>query len=159
MVAFPFSAEVFESLFFFLCRLDLNSSTFGFREICLPNDLRFSFSMLHCSSNHGFSLCFLVVLLNLKPACLHTSIKFCVNRSVIVSTLLLFSAVFSLFFVSLLSKSGLNSYFVLSSQTNFLNSLNVISSDRFPEHLFLCLALMRMKGNNGPIGGVPDSWQ
>ena len=74
-----------------------------------------------------------MVLLNLKPACLHTSIKFCVNRSV---TLLLFSAVFGLFFVSVLSKSRLNSYFALSSQTNFLNSLNVISSDLFPEHLF-----------------------
>ena len=131
-----------------------NSSTFGFREICLPNDLRFSFSMLHCLSNHGFSLCFLVVLMNLKPACLHTSIKFCVNRSVIVSTLL-FSAVFSLIFVSVLSKSRLNSYLALSSQSNFLNLLNVISSDCLPDHLFLCFN-MRMKGNNGPIGGVPD---
>ena len=133
-----------------------NSSTFGFREICLPNDLRFSFSMLHCLSHHGFSLCFLVVLMNLKPACLHTSIKFCVNRSVIVSTLLLFSAVFSLIFVSVLSKSRLNSYLALSCQTNFLNSLNVISSDCLPDHLFLFSALIRMKGNNGPIGGVPD---
>ena len=88
-----------------------------------------------------FSLCFLVVLMNLKPACLHTSIKFCVNRSVIVSTLLLFSAVFSLFFVSVLSKSRLNSYFALSSQTNFLNSLNVILSDCLPEHLFLCFSI------------------
>ena len=88
-------------------RLDLNSSTFGFREICLPNDLRFSFSMLHCSANHGFSLCFLVVLLNLKPACLHMSIKFCVNRSVIASTLLLFSAVFSLFFFLYFLRFGL----------------------------------------------------
>ena len=140
MLAFLFSAQVFESLFF-LCRFDLNSSTFGFREICLPNDLRFSFSMLHCSSNHGFSLCFLVVLMNLKPACLHTSIKFCVNRSVIVSTLLLFSAVFSLFFVSVLSKSRLNSYFALSSQTNFLNSPSVISSDLFSEHFFLCFSI------------------
>ena len=97
-----------------------------------------------------------MVLLNLKPACLHTSIKFCVNRSVIVSTLLLFSAVFSLFFVSILSKSRHNSYFALSSQTIFLNSLNVTSPDRFPEHLFCVLALMRMKGDNGPIGGIPD---
>ena len=79
--------------------------------------------------------------MNLKPACLHTSIKFCVNRSVIVSTLLLFSAVFSLFFVSVLSKSRLNSFFALSSQTNFLNSLDVISSDRLPEHLFLCFSI------------------
>ena len=90
---------------------------------------------------NGFSLCFLVVLLNLKPACLHTSIRFCVNRSVIVSTLMLFSAVFSLFFVSILSKSRPNSYFALSSQTNFLNSPNVISSDRFPEHLFSCFSI------------------
>ena len=140
MLAFLFSAQVFESLFF-LCGLDLNSSMFGFREIWLPHDLRFSFSMLHCSSNHGFSLCFLVFLLNLKPACLHTSIKFCVSRSVIVSTLLLFSTVFSLFFVSILPKSRLNSYFALSSQTNFLNSLNVILSDCLPEHLFLCFSI------------------
>ena len=138
---------------FFLCRLDLNSSPFGFREICLPNDLRFSFSMLHCSSNHGFSLCFLVVLLNLKPACLHISVKFCVNRSVIVSTLLLFSAVFSLLFVSILSKSRLNSCFALSSQTNFLNSLNVISSDRFPGHLFCCFSI-----NANERGQWSDRW-
>ena len=76
------------------------------------------------------------MLLNLKPACLHTSITFCVNRPVIASTLLLLSAVFSLFFVSILSKSRHNTYFALSSQTSFLNSLNVISSDLFPEHLF-----------------------
>ena len=64
---------------------------------------------------------------------------------------------FSLFFVSIPSKSRHNTYFALSSQTSFLNSLNVKSSDRFPEHLFLCvLALMRMKGNNGPIGGVAN---
>ena len=96
------------------------------------------------------------MLLNLKPACLHTSIKFCVNSSVIAPTLLLFSAVFSLFFVSILYKSRHDTYFALSFQTSFLNSLKVISSDRFPEHLFCVLALMRMKGNNGPIGGVAN---
>ena len=88
-----------------------------------------------------------MVLLNLKPACLHMSIKFGENRSVIVSTLLLFSAVFSLFFVSILSKSRLNSYFALSSQTNLIV---------FQSTFFCVLALMQMKGNNGPIGGVPD---
>ena len=80
----------------------------------------------------------------------------CLFAYVIVSTLLLFSVVFSLFFVSMLSKSRHNSYSALSSQTSFINSLNMISSDRFPEHLFCVLALIRMKGNNSPIRGVPD---
>lgn len=125
--------------------------------VCQPNDLRFPFSISYCSSNHGFPICFLVMLLNLKPACLHTSFKFCVNNSVISSTLLLSSAEFSLLFVSLLSKSRRNSYFQLLSHTSCLDSLSVISSDRFPEHFFFCVsALMRVKGNNGPIGGTPN---
>ena len=49
-----------------------------------------------------------MVLLNLKPACFHMSVKFCVNRSVIVSTLLLFSAVFSLFFCRAFRKAWCN---------------------------------------------------